>query len=102
MLVIAALLALSGLWVVIGLCLRRSLGLPLKLSGICGIIVHAGLIVSALGSVGIPRYTIGLWPPMVVGILFFCAWASRQTTRLARTARGRKGDGEVSDAAVRA
>jgi hypothetical protein len=102
MLTIAALFAVSGLWVVVGLCLRRPLSLPLKLSGICGIIVHAGLVVSALGSVGIPRYTIGLWPPMVTGILFFVMWASRQTIQLARTTRGRKGYREVSDAAARA
>jgi len=100
MLVIAAVLALAGIWVVVGLCLRRSLGLPLKLSGICGIVVHAGLVVSALGSVGIPRYTIGLWPPMVVGILFFGAWAAQQTVRLARIIGGRK-SGEVFSGAAR-
>jgi hypothetical protein len=79
MLTTAALLALAALLTIIGLFLRP-LALPLKLSGICGIAVHGGLILSALSSAGIPRYTIGLWPPMVVGILFFGAWVARQST----------------------
>jgi hypothetical protein len=40
-------------------------------------IVHAGLILSALASVGIPRYTIGFWPPMAVGVAFFAALVLR-------------------------
>src|SRR5581483_3329566 len=84
MLTTAVLLAIAALLTIVGLFLRRSLAWPLKLSGICGIVVHAGLIFSALSSAGIPRYTIGLWPPMVVGILFFGMWVTRQTTRLAR------------------
>jgi len=75
MLAAAAILALAGFLLIAGLCLRRPLSLELTLGGICGIIVHVGMIVSALGSVGIPRYTIGLWPPLVVGVLFVGAWA---------------------------
>jgi hypothetical protein len=79
MLTTGALLALAALLTIIGLLLRCSLALSLNFSGICGIVVHAGLILSALGSAGIPRYTIGLWPPMVVGILFFGAWVARKS-----------------------
>jgi hypothetical protein len=43
-----------------------------------GLVVHAGLTLSALSSAAIPRYTIGLWPPMVIGILFFGMWVARR------------------------
>jgi hypothetical protein len=84
MLSTAACLALAGLLLLVGLCRRRALSLELRLSGLCGIITHAGLIISALLSVGLPRYTIGLWPPMEIGLLFFLALAGRQIKSLIR------------------
>ncbi len=79
---IATLLAVGSILLFVGLCRRRPLSLALKLGGICGVIVHSGLILSALGSVGIPRYTIGLWPPLEVGTLFLALWAGGQVKRL--------------------
>ena len=77
-LTIAALLAIASFLLLGGIVSRRPLSLELKFSGICGIIAHVGLLVSALGSVGIPRYTIGVWPPLEIGILFFAAWAGKK------------------------
>jgi hypothetical protein len=96
---IAAALAVSGLSLVLALCLQRPLALPLRVSGICGIIVHIGLIVSALGSVGIPRYTIGLWPPMVVAVLFLGRWAQQQAMEMAGATRRRENTSEVANGA---
>lgn len=90
MLSIAACLALAGLLLILSLCRGRLPTLELRLSGLCGMITHAGLIMSALLSVGLPRYTIGLWPPMEVGMLFFVALAGRQLIRLIGLIRERK------------
>lgn len=87
LLTIGAVLAVASALFLVGLAVRRPLSLAFKLSGICGIIVHAGLILSALGSVGIPRYTIGLWPPLEVGVLFLIASMLRCTSRSAMLMR---------------
>jgi hypothetical protein len=54
MLSTAACLALAGFFLLVSLCRGRVLSLELRLSGLCGIITHAGLIMSALLSGGNP------------------------------------------------
>jgi hypothetical protein len=64
---IAALLAASGLALIITLARRREPGALLAAGGLCGLVVHAALVLTALTGVGIPRYVLGLWVPMAVG-----------------------------------
>ena len=92
MLATAASLALAGVLLFRGLVCGRALSLELRLSGLCGMITHAGLVVTALLSMGLPRYTIGLWPPMVVGLLFFAALVGRRLMLLVGPIHRRKLD----------
>ena len=67
MLGIAGLLAGCGLALAIVMLRRREPGLLLAAGGLCGLVVHAALILTALTGVGIPRYVLGLWVPMAIG-----------------------------------
>ena len=42
-------------------------------SALCGVMVHGGFLLSALGSVGIPRYAIGLKVPLVLAHASRCS-----------------------------
>jgi hypothetical protein len=70
----AALLAAAGICLIATLCLRRSPTLELAMGGLCGVIVHGVLLLSALAGAGIPRYTLGLWPPLAAGLAFSGLW----------------------------
>jgi hypothetical protein len=74
MLGVAGLLALASVCLLAALCRCRGASLELAMSGLCGMIVHGGLLLSALAGAGIPRYTLGLWVPLVVGIAFSVQW----------------------------
>jgi hypothetical protein len=70
----AALLGTASICLVATLCLRRSPTLELAMAGLCGVIVHGVLLLSALAGVGIARYTLGLWPPLAAGLAFTGLW----------------------------
>jgi hypothetical protein len=73
----AGLLALAAASLLVMRGCRRSPGLALAIAGLCGMIVHGGLLLSALGGVGIARYAHGLWVPLVVGLAASLAWIAR-------------------------
>jgi hypothetical protein len=88
MLGVAGLLAVASICLLGALCLRHRTSLELAVSGLCGVIAHAGMLLTALGGVGIPRYTLGLWVPLAVGTAFSALWVARlaQTPGLISTA----------------
>ena len=73
----AGLLALAAASLLVMRGCRRSPGSALAIAGLCGMIVHGGLLLSALGGVGIARYAHGLWVPLVVGLAASLAWIAR-------------------------
>jgi hypothetical protein len=77
MLGVAGMLALVSASLLVVLARRRSPGLARAIAGLCGMIVHGGLLLSALGGVGIARYAHGLWVPLVVGLAASLAWIAR-------------------------
>jgi hypothetical protein len=77
MLGVAGLFALAGACLLVALGRRRSPGVALAVAGLCGMIVHGGLLLSALGGVGIARYAHGLWVPLAVGLAASIAWIGR-------------------------
>jgi hypothetical protein len=44
-----------------------------------GLIVHGALLLTALTAVDIPRYTLGLWVPMVLGVGLSALWVIQST-----------------------
>jgi hypothetical protein len=70
----AALLAAASICLLATLCLRRSPTLELAMGGLCGVIVHGVLLLSALTGVGIARYMLGLWLPLAAGLVFSGLW----------------------------
>ncbi len=52
----------------------RQPNLMVTVSAVCGVIVHGGFLISALGGLGIPRYAIGLWVPFVLGSCLSILW----------------------------
>jgi len=77
MLGVAGLFALAGACLLVALGRRRSPGVAPAVAGLCGMIVHGGLLLSALGGVGIARYAHGLWVPLAVGLVASIAWMER-------------------------
>ena len=73
----AALLAAASVCLIATLCLRRSPTLELAMGGLCGVIVHGILLLTALAGVGIARYTLGLWLPLAAGLAFSGLWIGR-------------------------
>jgi hypothetical protein len=74
MLGVAALLAVSGLTLLIVVLRGRRPTLVLAGAGLCGIAVHATLLSTALAAVGIPRFVLVLWIPLALGIGFSAIW----------------------------
>jgi hypothetical protein len=74
MLGIAALLAVSGLALVVTLARGRDPAALLAAGGLCGIVVHVAFVVTALTALGIPRYVLGLWVPLATGAGLSALW----------------------------
>jgi hypothetical protein len=55
----------------------------LVVGGLCGLVVHAALILTALTAVSIPRYVLGLWVPLAIGIGFSGLWIAQLGARVA-------------------
>jgi hypothetical protein len=68
------LLAFSIGTLLVQLIRRREPSQIVTVSALCGVVVHGGFVLSALGSVGIPRYAIGLWVPFVLGSCLSMLW----------------------------
>ncbi len=73
-LAIALLLAFSSAVLLGMLCRRRRPSLELAVGGLCGLIVHGGLLLTAFTGIGIPRYVCGLWVPMAIGFGMSALW----------------------------
>ena len=71
---IAGLLAVCALSLLVVMIGRREPGFLLAGAGLCGLIVHGALILTALTGVGIPRYVLGLWVPMAIGTGLGALW----------------------------
>ena len=58
-------------------------------SALCGVMVHGGFLLSALGSLGIPRYAIGLWVPLVLGSCLSMLWVFKSVHNVLFPNQGR-------------
>lgn len=74
MLGIAALLAAAALTLVAVLSHRGKPSATLAIAGLCGMTVHATLLLTALTGVGIPRYVLALWIPLALSTVLSVAW----------------------------
>jgi hypothetical protein len=74
MLGIGALLAASGLALLVTMVRGRDPAALLAAGGLCGIVVHAALVLTALTALGIPRYVLGLWVPLATGAGLSALW----------------------------
>jgi hypothetical protein len=70
----AALLAVAGLALLTALVRGRRPSTLLATAGLCGMLTHGGLILSALTGVGIARYLLGLWVPLAIGVGLSVLW----------------------------
>lgn len=82
---IAAALLAPGLVLLAAIARRRTPSPELALAGLAGLIVHGCMLLTALTAVGIPRYVLGLWAPLAIG-LGMAALALMRATRF-RTSR---------------
>jgi len=71
---IALLLAFSSVVLLGTLCRRRHPNMELAVGGLCGLIVHGGLLLSAFAGIGISRYFYGLWVPVTIGFGMSAPW----------------------------
>ena len=70
----------------------KSRGQPSQMvivSALCGVMVHGGFLLSALGSLGIPRYAIGLWVPLVLGSCLSMLWVFNSVNNVLFPNQGR-------------
>ena len=67
----------------------------LALAGLCGLTVHTTLLLTALTTVGIPRYVLGLWVPIGLGTLLSLVWLGDLCVKRRHEALSRPG---VADA----
>jgi hypothetical protein len=74
MVAVAALLLLPGIVLLGQLARLRQPGRLLAAAGLSGLIMHGGLLLTALTAVGVPRYTLGLWVPLVLGAGLSAIW----------------------------
>jgi hypothetical protein len=84
MLGVAGLFALAGACLLVSIARRRPASLALAIAGTCGMILHGGLLLNALGGIGIARYAHGLWVPWAVGLAAAIVWLGRSSRSLAR------------------
>ena len=71
---IAVLLLTAGVVLIGVLIRRRRPTLALSAAGLTGLIVHGSLLFTALTGVGIPRYVLGLWVPIAIGVAMSALW----------------------------
>lgn len=71
----AALLAFTMLALLGGLLRLYPLPRILAAAGLCGMAVHATLALTALAGIGIPRYLLGVWVPLALGVVLAVTWA---------------------------
>lgn len=75
-----AVCAIAGLLLLIALLQRHRPPVTLGMAGLCGIALHANLLITAMAGVSIPRYPLSLWPLLMIGTGAFLWWALRLRT----------------------
>jgi hypothetical protein len=68
MAVVAVLLGIAGFILIWTVRRQSRVGIWLSIAGVCGILVHGSLVLTAITGVSDSRYTLGLWAPMSLGI----------------------------------
>jgi len=71
---IAVFLLTAGIVLIGVLIRRRRPSLELAAAGFTGLIVHGSLLFTALTGVGVPRYVLGLWVPIAIGVGMSALW----------------------------
>jgi hypothetical protein len=74
----AATALLALLVVVAALSGRRRGDAALNGAGLAALAIHGSQLLTALVGVGIPRYTLSLWPAMVLAVVLSLGWCLRR------------------------
>jgi hypothetical protein len=71
---IAALLFFSAAALIAVLIRGRRPSTALAIAGFAGLMVHALVVFTAMAGIGLPRYVLGLWVPIAVGVGMSVLW----------------------------
>jgi len=71
---IATVLLISGLVLLARLAFLRRPSALLAAAGLCGIVMHGAMLLTALTAVGLSRYAFALWVPLTLGISLSALW----------------------------